>query len=260
MGDRIVRLDELTTMLGLSKSTIWRRIRQQSAPALSVDPATVPYLGGYDFAVTGSGFMPRIALFLVVCTIPGDPVTPQTPAEDLAAAMAQIRQDDCDLGNTKQVSTDPDGAFTVRTRGTVGATNFAWVASNSAQTEVAAIPIFAETQGHGPGVWVRPAAGVVPPTFPVCEIPPYGENCIPPSEWQSGEVTPNQRQTIERVVQEPQTNRCRSLARFSPCHRLLSTRTRIRPFLRGLVGRVSVGWELLLRRCLWGLFSSVRGF
>ena len=32
MGDRIVRIDELTTMLGLSKSTIWRRIRQGEFP------------------------------------------------------------------------------------------------------------------------------------------------------------------------------------------------------------------------------------
>ena len=33
MGERIVRLDELTQMLGLSKSTIWRRIRQGEFPA-----------------------------------------------------------------------------------------------------------------------------------------------------------------------------------------------------------------------------------
>ncbi|MXW99887.1 MAG: hypothetical protein F4118_11315 [Acidimicrobiaceae bacterium] len=34
-----------------------------------------------------------------------------------------------------------------------------------------------------PGAWVPPQAGMVPPTFPVCELPPYGENCLPPSEW-----------------------------------------------------------------------------
>ena len=40
----------------------------------------------------------------------------------------------------------------------------------------------------GSDAWVRPQAGVVPETYPVCEAPPYGSDCIPPSSWQGADV------------------------------------------------------------------------
>ena len=162
-------------------------------PRLTVDPPTVPDFGFYTFSLTGSGFTPNSQVFLVVCTAPGDALTPDTSQAELVAAMAQITQDDCDLANAIPVTVGPRGSFDAKAEGTVGATNFVWIASDIAETEVAAAPVFARKQEEKPvvlqpGVWVPPEAGMVPAVFPVCTVPPYGEDCFPPSEWQRGEV------------------------------------------------------------------------
>lgn len=167
-------------------------------PSLSVEPFTVPYFGGYDFVLTGAGFTPGITIFLVVCTIPGDPVTPDTPVARQEAAIAQVTRAHCDLGNAQPVTVDADGSFEAQARGNVRATNFLWVASTADETETAAVPVFAEKLEEEPvvlqpGVWVAPEAGMVPPVFPVCAEPPYEDDCLPPSEWQRGEVDPDSR-------------------------------------------------------------------
>ena len=199
-------------------------------PSLTVSPSIVPWLGVYDFTVTGADFTPNSQLFLVVCTAPGDPLSPDTPAAELAAALARITQSDCDLANANPVAVDTDGSFTAQVEGTVGAVNFVWVASDAAQTEAAAAPVFAEKLETEPvtpqpGVWVPPEAGMVPAVYPICVAPPYGEDCIPPSEWQRGEVTPNRRpnelpRRTEMIAQF--ANWCETVTFPGTCHRLLT--------------------------------------
>ena len=170
----------------------------QPDPSLAVVPTVVPYFGFYSFSLSGSGFTPSLQVFLVVCTAPGDVLTADTPQAELVAAMARITQDDCDLANASPVTVGADGSFSAEVGGTVGAPNFVWVASDLNATEAAAAPVFAEKQEEEPvalqpGVWVPPEAGMVPPTFSVCAVPPYGEDCLPPSEWQRGEIDSDRR-------------------------------------------------------------------
>ena len=183
---------------------------EPAVPSLSVDPATVPFLGGYDFVLTGAGFTPNLTLYMVVCTIPGDPVSPDTPADELAAAIAQVGQSNCDLTNAPTVTVESDGSFTAELGGTVGAPNFVWVASDAVETQAAAAPVFAETQETAPEpetpavtepqpgldfVWVRPVAGMVPEPWPLCgeDINTWDDSCAPPQEWQRGDGTVNPR-------------------------------------------------------------------
>ena len=166
----------------------------QPAPSIEVDPSTVPWLGGYDFTITGSDFTPNSQVSLAVCTAPGAPLSPDTPAAELAAAMEQIVQSDCDLANAHPVTVGSDGSFATQTGGTVGAVNFVWVAG-SGGTDAAAALVFVETLAYEPpepeanqyGDWVPPQAGMVPTVFPTCEEPPYDETCLPPTAWERGE-------------------------------------------------------------------------
>ena len=107
--------------------------------------------------------------------------------------MARVERSHCDLSQPRRqrpsVQTAPSSS---QLGGTLGGTNFLWVASDAAETETAAAPVFAERQelepvALQPGVWVRPEAGMVPPVFPICTSSPYSEDGhIPPNEWDRG--------------------------------------------------------------------------
>ena len=186
---------------------------ERANPALVVDPATASSAGSQDFTLTGAGFTPNLTVYTLVCTIPGDPVTAETPAEELAAAMARVERADCDLSTAQAVTVGADGSFTVQRSATIF-TNFVWVASDAAETEAAAAPVFAEPEPAPetpeepstevaepqPGldfVWVRPVAGLVPEPWPLCseDVNTWDDSCAPPQEWQRGDgtVNPNDR-------------------------------------------------------------------
>ena len=57
---------------------------EQPGPALVVDPPAVRYEGDHDFTIDGTGFDPGSTVSVLECTIPGDPVSPEMSAEDLA--------------------------------------------------------------------------------------------------------------------------------------------------------------------------------
>ena len=155
-------------------------------------------LGGWGFTLTGAGFTPNLTVYTLVCTIPGDPVTAEMPSDELAAAVAQVEQADCDLSTALPVTVGSDGSFTVQRSATIF-TNFVWVASDTAETEPAAASVFVEPEAEAepqPGldfVWVRPEAGMVPEPWPSCssETPPWPSDCTPPAEWQRGDGTVN---------------------------------------------------------------------
>ena len=190
----------------------------------------MPWWGGYDFTLTGAGFTPNLTVYLVVCTMPGDTVTPETPAEELAAAMARVERSHCNLANAQAATVGSDGSFTAQLGGTLGDTNFLWVASDAAETETAAAPVFAERQelepvALQPGVWVPPEAGMVPPVFPICTSSPYSEDCIPPNEWDRGEINPRQR-PLELPRKQDEvvgfSNWCKSQTFEATCDRMLT--------------------------------------
>ena len=115
---------------------------QPTGPALVVDPATVPSTGRHDFTINGTGFDPGLTVFVLVCTIPGDEVSPDTPAADLEAAIAKVDPfSHCDLGTAKAVTADSSGSFSVQRSARVGQ-NFLWSAGDIARTQGAAAPVF----------------------------------------------------------------------------------------------------------------------
>lgn len=114
----------------------------QDGPALSADPPTVASEGEHTFTVSGTGFSAGLALFVISCTIPGDPLSPaSTPAEIAAAAEAMDSAVDCDLANLTPATVDADGTFSAQVTGDVWV-NFAWAAGDAARTESAIVPVF----------------------------------------------------------------------------------------------------------------------
>ena len=120
---------------------------EQAGPSIVVDPETVPTAGTYDFTIVGTGFDPSSTIFVLICTIPGDPVSQGTPAGELAAALAEVTRADCDLTTAQAVTLDPDGSFSVQRRATVAA-NFVWVASDAAETQSTGVPVLLPTGGE----------------------------------------------------------------------------------------------------------------
>ena len=187
-------------------------------PSIIVAPAIVPYLGGYDFTIAGSGFIPDSTVHLMVCTIPGDTVSPETPAAEIEAAMGRIEQSDCDLDDPYVVVVEADGSFIAAVGGTFGAPNFAWAAGDASDL-VAAAPVFTERHEYEPEqpllqsdpimlveptpespldfVWVFPRIGIIPSylqTWPLCSastVPPFPPDCTPRAEWQRGDGSVN---------------------------------------------------------------------
>ena len=116
---------------------------EMTGPKLVVSPSTVPPTGKHDFTINGTGFSPGLTVFVLVCTIPGDPVSPDTPAADLAAAIAKIEPTDCDITTAEAVTTDSSGSFSVQRSARVRE-SFAWSAGNFPPTEKAGAPVFIE--------------------------------------------------------------------------------------------------------------------
>ena len=132
---RIMALTAAVSMLALLVLT--SQAHAQDGPSLTADPAYVPAEGDYTFTVSGSGFSAGLALFVLPCTAPGDPMTPENAAE----AIGRIGQTDCDLSSLTPAVVGADGTFSVSASATVGQ-NFVWVAGDAAQTESGAAPVF----------------------------------------------------------------------------------------------------------------------
>ena len=135
---RIMALAALVSVVALFAFTT--QAAAQDGPSLSADPPTVAAEGEHSFTVSG-GFSPGISLFVLPCTIPGDPVSVSTPLPELAAALGSITVADCNMSSLTPVAAGDDGSFSASITGTVGA-NFAWIAGDAAQSEVAAVPVF----------------------------------------------------------------------------------------------------------------------
>lgn len=109
----------------------------QDGPTMTSDPAVVPAEGDYDFTVSGSGFTPGLAVFVLPCTVPGEPMTPDNVAE----AMAGMGQSDCNIASLTPAVVGSDGTFSVQATATVGP-NFAWGAGDAGGTESSGVPVF----------------------------------------------------------------------------------------------------------------------
>ena len=48
---------------------------EETGPAVVADPATVLSPGTYDFTIEGTGFDPSLTMYVLECTIPGDPLS-----------------------------------------------------------------------------------------------------------------------------------------------------------------------------------------
>lgn len=132
---RIMALTAAASLLALFALT--SQASAQDGPTLTADPATVPAEGEHTFTLSGSGFTPGLALFVLPCTAPGEPMTP----ENVAQAIGAIEQAHCDLTNMTQVEVGADGAFSLAATATVGQ-NFVWIAGDAARTEAGAVPVF----------------------------------------------------------------------------------------------------------------------
>ena len=132
-------------------------VPQPGDPTVVASPATVPAAGTYNFTIDGTGFDPTSTIFVLVCHIPGQPVSPATPAGVLEGALAEIGRSDCDLATAQPVSLSSDGSFSVQRSATID-TNFVWVASDAAETQSAGVPIFITGTGTGTGTGSAPAS------------------------------------------------------------------------------------------------------
>ncbi len=132
---RIMALTAAVSLLALFALT--SQASAQDGPSLTADPATVPAEGEYTFTLSGSGFTAGLALFVLPCTAPGEPMTPDNAAQ----AIAAIGQTDCDLGSMTPTGVGADGTFSLTATATVGQ-NFVWIAGDAAQTEAGAVPVF----------------------------------------------------------------------------------------------------------------------
>ena len=132
---RIMALTAAVSLLALF--ALASQASAQDGPSLTADPPAVPAEGEYTFPISGSGFTAGLALFVLPCTAPGAPMTP----DNVAAAIAAIGQTDCNLGSMTPVVVGADGTFSLTATATVGQ-NFVWIAGDAAQTEAGAVPVF----------------------------------------------------------------------------------------------------------------------
>ena len=132
---RIMALTAAVSLLALF--ALASQASAQDGPSLTADPPAVPAEGEYTFTISGAGFTAGLALFVLPCTAPGEPMTP----ENVAQAIASIGQTDCDLGSMTPVVVGADGTFSLTATAPVGQ-NFVWIAGDAAQTEAGAVPVF----------------------------------------------------------------------------------------------------------------------
>ncbi len=112
---------------------------QTGPPSLVVDPVTVSE-GLNTFTLEGSGFDPGVMTWTLLCPLTSD-VSEDTPEDELVAAMTSVAAADCDLSTSRKVTFDDEGSFTTE-RDAIVIGNFMWVASDSAETQVAAAAVF----------------------------------------------------------------------------------------------------------------------
>ena len=140
---RIMALTALVSVVALFAFT--SQATAQDEPSLTADPATVAAEGEHSFTVSGAGFTPGLALFVLPCTIPGDPLTPASTPAEIGAGLAAVDATggDCILDSLTlmPVTAGDDGTFSVQRSANVGQ-NFAWAAGDVAQTEVGSALIF----------------------------------------------------------------------------------------------------------------------
>ena len=139
---RIMALAALASVVALFAFTT--QAAAQQIGTLTADPPTVPAEGEYTFTVTGSGFIPSTSVFVLPCTLPGDPLTPASSAEEIGASIAALDATggDCNVGNLTPAAIDGDGNFTAEVTAPVGQ-NFAWVAGDAPpSTQRGFVPIF----------------------------------------------------------------------------------------------------------------------
>ena len=110
------------------------------APSLAVDPVVV-FEGSNTFNIEGSGFNPDLTIWLVLCALPGDSLSADTPADEIVAALKSIERSHCDLGTAQPMNVTSRGSFTAQRKARVIA-NFAWVATDIDETQAAGAAVF----------------------------------------------------------------------------------------------------------------------
>ena len=97
--------------------------------------------GSNTFNIEGSGFNPDLTIWLVLCALPGDSLSADTPADEIVAALESIERSHCDLGTAQPMHVTSGGSFTAQRKARVIA-NFAWVASDIDETQAAGAAVF----------------------------------------------------------------------------------------------------------------------
>ena len=99
--------------------------------------------GSNTFTIEGFGFNPDLTIWLVLCALPGDSLSADTPADEIVAALESIERSHCDLGTAQPMNVTSGGSFTAQRKARVIA-NFAWVASDIDETQAAGAAVFME--------------------------------------------------------------------------------------------------------------------
>ena len=135
---RIMALTAIVSVLALFVLT--SQASAQDGPLLTADPPAVPGPGTYTFTLTGSGWSPGLAVFIVPCSYSGEQLTTASSVEEMAATLGPMGQDDCVLAPMGTAVVGGDGTFTVEVTHDVPA-NFVFGAGDAAGTEDGAAPV-----------------------------------------------------------------------------------------------------------------------
>ncbi len=111
-------------------------------PTLVVDPVVVSE-GLNTFTITGANFDPSLTIWTLLCPLPGASLSPDSPADQVAAAMASVATADCDLTTARSVDVASDGSFATERDANVYA-NFMWAAGDADETQTAGAAVFLE--------------------------------------------------------------------------------------------------------------------
>ncbi len=111
-------------------------------PTLVVDPVVVSE-GRNTFTITGANFDPSLTIWTLLCPLPGASLSPDSPEDQVAAAMASVDTADCDLTTARSVEVGSDGIF-VTERDAIVQGNFMWAAGDADETQTAGAAVFME--------------------------------------------------------------------------------------------------------------------
>ncbi len=109
-------------------------------PTLVVDPDVVSE-GLTTFTITGANFDPSLTIWTLLCSLPGASLSPDSPADQVAAAMDSVETADCDLSTAQPVDTSSDGSFTIE-RDVIVQASFMWAAGDDDDTQSAGAVVF----------------------------------------------------------------------------------------------------------------------